>query len=294
MHMVRHTRLTNHEIGRERTHLGRAAAAMIIVALAPVFAPHGHAQAGGTPPPADAASPSIRAELRAGAWLARLRGDWIVRTPMRHTTLDLDLDLGLSDLDAAPNVELDFSIDRWFVRVGMFDFSTDGDGVAPSPFSVGDLAFTSGESVRSSLDLASVGVEAGYLFELASGTRASLEAGPAIGLRHLDLDQSIAAPDQPDSADVERNDDDVAAFAGARLRLALLDTVTLSGGAGVGATLSEGGAYFQADVGATWSPHPAVGFSFGYRIVAFTMETGEDHEFDGHIAGLFVGGSIRF
>jgi len=267
---------------------------MLVVALSPVLVQRAQAQEADAPAPADAASPSVRAELRAGAWLARLRGDWVTRTATRDTTLDLDIDLGLNDLDAAANVELDFSIDRWFVRVGMFDFSADGEGVAPSPFSVGGLSFTSGESVRSSLDLASVGVEAAHLFDLARGTRAWLEAGPAVGLRHLDLDQSIAAPDQPASAPVDRNSDDVAAFAGARLRLALLDTVTMSGGAGVGATLGEGGAYFQADVGATWNPHPAVGLTFGYRIVAFSMETDEDHEFDGHIAGVFVGGSIRF
>jgi hypothetical protein len=80
---------------------------------------------------------------------------------------------------------------------------------------------------------------------------------------------------------------------GIRWRVAYRRTVAIDLELGGGPVLGAEGWFFTLATGLTWRPVEHVGLTFGYRQIDADLEDG-DYEFEGRLAGLFFGGTIRF
>lgn len=240
------------------------------------------------PPVLDApAGVRLDVNLSAGVWLARVDGT--VSKGAGGSSIDVDTDLSLAELEATMNIELDLRAERWSVHLHGFSFAADGREMLSRDLTFGGLSLNSGEMVRSSFDLTSLSVEVGYAFRPEIGEHVALRFSPTIGLRYFDLIHDITAGAGRESIDTEH----LAALGGVRLDIDIWQSLTFQFDASIGGMITGGGHFVAVGTSVTWRPHPNVGLSFGYRQIDQTLRDGRD-EYDGRLAGVLFSGSIRF
>lgn len=235
-------------------------------------------------------TPGFELRLTAGIYLSRASGT-ITNGPDGTRSFTLENTLELDDLEAAPSAELLFRRDRIDILLSGFDFSTEGDATLARDVTFGDLTLSSGERVRGEFDLFTAAVDLRYAFlpKADADPDITFRIAPSIGLRYIDLDQSITS-----AAGIEEtaSPSATAIMPGLWVDLGFRDTILINAGVSFGPNLDGGSQLF---VGGSFAWHPIANFgvSIGYRQLDFVLDE-DDYEVDGRLAGLFLAGSIRF
>jgi hypothetical protein len=263
-------------------------------------------------PPAALDSPGVMEQLEItftpGVWLTRVGGDATLGSG--GTKIELDEQLELDDYEAAFNAELELrKASRWGLRLSGFDLETDSSGAFIGTGTFGSIALSDGQFVESEFRLTSIALEACLPawrlhprsrkdVELpASRPRAALDLEPTLGVRYLDIDQSLLAGSVEETGEGEW----IAPMAGADLRVSfrpeevpLLDELVVHAGCAFGPALGgDGGVVAQVRAGVIWNFSPNIGALVGYRLLGADVEQ-DGYEFDGSLQGLFLAAVIRF
>lgn len=243
---------------------------------------------------------------RLGVWFPALSGD-VSFGGAGNTKLDLDSSLGLDDNEAAFSGDLRLTFGRWEIWGDVFEFDTDSTAPLRSAVTINGTNIAGGTLLANEFSLTGVGIGAGYdLFGdlTPESDRAVLTVQALGGIRGLNIDQSVRGPGGNIAS---YNEWHPLLQIGGRVSLVMdpqLDTA-LPGTweADVAALLGYGG-LDDADVStldlivtATYMPHANLGLYMGFRLFRADLtddDPGNRFEFDGSLAGMFVGGIVRF
>jgi len=260
----------------------------------------------------------ISFNIHLGIWQARPGGDFALAASPMGNELFIDEDLQLDNSESIFNVELTVRKGPdWFVRGSGFAMDTTRSASfgalnpTPSSATFGALTLDPGDTVISSLEITSVGVDIGRTMyrPLADGRIpgnvnrfgrpiADLRLGPTLGLRVADIETRITEVGVgTDGASMTA----AALMIGANLEfvyepdqpiVGFIRSFSIEGFGGAGPAFG-GGLVFQIGAGITGMITPNFGAYFGYRLLEFRVEDGP-FEFDAGLQGLFVGGRVTF
>ena len=264
----------------------------------------------------------FRIEARPVAWYPALSGD-VTFGPGNNNPVTADDGLGLEDNELTFSGDVTLHFDRFSLWLNAFDFGTDASGPAAVGFTVGGAPVAAGTPIDAQFDLTNLSAHVGFdLFEnllsaededvnMRGPEEAEILGMPADfrlhllgGVRALNFDQSLAAAGGGPSFDYDEWTG--AVEVGGRLALGLgpsfgrkgrwdVSTAVLAGFGGTGdADLSTIDVWF----GLHYTVLDHLGIAFGYRQLDFDLDASDDSdnpfEFDGRLAGLFLGASIKF
>ncbi|MFG0329432.1 MAG: hypothetical protein ACF8PN_05970 [Phycisphaerales bacterium] len=244
-------------------------------------------------------------------WFPAMSGDAQFGGAAANTSLSVSRDLGLDDNEPTFLGEFIWRRDRWMVLVEAFDFDTESTGPARATFTVNGTPVSAGTPLTHDFGMTSVSAHLGYDFfgDLLEpdptdpqDMRADLHLSGLIGGRAVGLDQRFAAAGGPTVSF-----DEWAGAIEAGLRLDLFVDPEWDGGGvwdvavtvlgGVGEYDSVETATLGVTFSMTYMPAENIGITFGYRqldLIIERDEPGSNYEFDGRLAGLFVGATVRF
>lgn len=260
------------------------------------------AQDGGNGVPAD--EQRWRLDARPGVWYAAPAGNLkMPASPSLGAGQQFELnDLNLDSPLLAPYAEVDVRRGDWGINVSGFAFSASDRGFTPGePGRLGDLPFTPGERVESSLDFASLSFAGTYRFHEYRNRReqggwdlhSSLEA--VLGARMYDVDfefTSAAGREQADDFFIEP-------IVGVQWTLDIAEpfTIGLNMNAGAGPWGDRSSWSFDIAPRFEWRPATHVGVEVGYRLLVNRLSSGdgaEEFEWEGSMAGIFFAVTLRF
>lgn len=273
-----------------------------LLALWPAWAQAFEPPAGETAPAESAAAPEAQRD-----WIVRLdvRG-WYV-APAGELTLPSSGPAGnavkLSTLDAdsprfSPYGELSVQADRLLFTLAGANFSADRSTTATSAFRLGDVEITPGDTVRTDLDFTLAQASVGYRvfdhdFDAAGDNRIRIWALGGVRLQDLSFDVSEPGVNRT-RRDVFTGEPFVGVRTEGRLARDFYADLDLSVGAWPG---SRSTFSFDVAVAFSWRPVSWFGAQVGYRLLITDTETGDGpgrFRFDGSMAGLFAGVTLRF
>jgi hypothetical protein len=266
------------------------------------------------PAPADPRSePDLRLEIELTAWFMGPSGDLQLPVdsgsgPGPFTTQADAIsvnDLNLDKTRLRPRGAFRLSFGDWLVGFSGADYSSDRQTTADIAGRLGSVAFSAGDRLESSFSYGMYDLYAGYRVWSHDFAEASQQPGDADttrldlylvgGVRLHDVDIRIQrGPAQAEIAQLFAEP-----FAGARAQATLADHF------GVHLMLTAGGlpiddrssVSLDVEVAFEFRPLPNLALQLGYRQLAFILEDGEDlgkFEYDGRLAGLFTGITLRF
>jgi len=256
----------------------------------------------------------ISGTLIAGAWLPRLGGNAALNTPSGAEGTDIDFitQLNYRDLEATFQGTFHLHVNDWTFGIEGFRFSTSGSGTADQKFKYGDLTLKNGDKFSSSLRWSSVAVDVAYKlwhpikYSEQPGTihplgsdDVDLTISPLIGVRWIDVEQNLSR--SGGKSETGRGQW-AAAYLGLRGKLSVklpesipvLKIIELT-------AECAGGATFGSEIGSVWQVRANLNlyvcedlaFTVGYRYFGENSRQ-DDFQFEGHLAGLFLGIQLQF
>lgn len=253
---------------------------------------------------------TLRAELLAGVWAARLGGEVRHDTGAGGSQLVVETELNLDDLEATANLELMLRKGDYALHLSGFGFSTSSRGAfdaRPSgtgPQQFGSLTLTDGEQIRSDFDFTSAAVELQFFatdlqdMELLDDSDVTLLLAPTLSARWVHTEHSISTLTASDEVDGEW----LAFMVGVSMQTEWrpdidspwLDHITFDMSVAIGPAIGGMGGYiWQVRTGIHIGITPQFGVLFGYRLVELNLEN-DDYEIEAGLQGLFLAGSVRF
>ncbi|MBS0197144.1 MAG: hypothetical protein JSR77_10330 [Planctomycetes bacterium] len=246
-----------------------------------------------------------RIEVHPGIWYVGFSGDLKLPRSSGGANVTTDIDqLELTGPRIAPYGEATLRRGRWLASLRGFVFSADAQAQQTASGNLGNIDFNSGDSIKSSLDVATVELMGGYEFllterEAMTGGGYKLRFGidGLVGARLLDFDYQGTLV----GSGVSSGHDEFTAhpMAGVRMHADFYEqfTVTLEVSAG-GLPLGDDSSYgFDIVVGGQWRPIQHVGVQIGYRALFMGLKSGSDNEqfdYSGAGQGLFAGVTFSF
>ena len=254
----------------------------------------------------------VRMDLTASAWLARLRGQASLG-PATTARQDLNDVWNMDSLEGAFQGDLSLLWKNWTLRFTGSEFGTDATQAATQAVSFGSTAFAAGQLMRSSFDFYSWGVDVqSWVWRPLSKQQFPWEAtvnedlggdlqilalmgGRGFGIRQQEQNLSTGA-----STTYEQAFGTVVVGAGfdamvdLKRRVGFLDHLEFSVTGSWGPMWpGSQGSYFEVRAQlVAWITGNA-GVLFGYRYTGMDFTQG-DYSFGGDVAGLIVGGQLRF
>ncbi|MFM9995465.1 MAG: hypothetical protein ACKVU4_06640 [Phycisphaerales bacterium] len=283
-----------------RTASSWAAAAACAIAPAPATAQESAEQT--VPPAVGATRDAWTVRLEPAAWYAAPGGEFQIpgsstsRLPADHSNMDSPR--------FAPFGEVHVAHDRYGFYAGAVVFNAEDRGwIALGPGTIGGVAFSAGDELTTTLDF--VSAEAAGYYRLYRRPRGERKFGGflyeptwdvLVGARLYDVGLDVAAP-----AGVSSNDSFFAEpYVGLRFSMDLIEEVTVDVQATVGYFYDGAdrrSTSWDIIAGFQWNPSPNFGMQAGYRQLAFLLHDGDGSgafEFNGALAGLYLGGTLRF
>lgn len=213
-------------------------------------------------------------------------------------------EMNLDSPRLSPFGEVHVSHDRWsFYGSAVALSANDRGSIASSAGSVGGVVFAAGDELRSSLDFVTAEFAASFRFYrdhlgpmAGGGHRYEPSWDVLVGARIYDFDIDVAAPGGTSSSHAFFAEP----YVGVRFSMDLIEqfTIDVQGSIGV---FGDGGDRHSLSwdiiTGFQWNPTANFGLQFGYRQLAFRLHDGDgagDLEFNGALAGLYIGGTLRF
>ncbi|MBX3322487.1 MAG: hypothetical protein KF757_05810 [Phycisphaeraceae bacterium] len=245
-------------------------------------------------------------------WYAGPSGD--IRFPGGTASDDkIDLaDLNSDDPRVTPYGELRFQRGRWRIEIAGSAFDADNSSTIATTQTLGSVAVFAGERAR--LDFAHASFEARALYrfyQYVDGSTAdgrdivqfTIHAGGGLRITHIDLDLAVIPTDPARIGNEITSLSYTHTFAepiiAASMGLQVYERFDLrvEGTAGYFSTGDSSSASFSIEPTFGWYPVDNLGIEIGYRMLIHRMEDGKDpsqFEWNGSIAGLFAGVSVRF
>lgn len=240
-------------------------------------------------------------------WWVSPAGD--LKLPASGTTAGSSVDLSRLNLDTPEFTPAgSVAINAGDFRFSFFGaaYSRDAEAVADSAFQIGDASFAAGDAIDTSFDFNLFDLTAGYRFYSYDWRKCSqdqdkcadivLDLYALAGGRLYDMNIDVN-PAGSSGNGTEQFFGDV--VAGARAELTILHdfniNLQLTGG-GMGDS-DRSSFSWDIQISGEWRPCNNVGLQFGWRQVAFSLEDGDGpgkFEFDGSLAGVFAGITVRF
>lgn len=213
-------------------------------------------------------------------------------------------DINMDSPRLSPFGEIHVAHGRYGFYAGAVVFDAEDRGwIAPAAGTIGGVAFAAGDELSTTLDFVSAEAAAYYRFYQSprgatgsGGFRFEPTWDVLVGARLYDIGLDVAAP-----GGVSSNDGFFAEpYAGVRFSMDLIEEFTLDVQATVG--FFHDGADRRSvswDIisGFQWNPTKNFGLQVGYRQLAFRLHDGDGigaFEFNGALAGLYFGGTLRF
>lgn len=255
----------------------------------------------------------VRIDLTAGVWLARLRGTASFG-PLSAAELDLNDAYGLDGLEAAFQGDLSLRWRNWVLRFTGSEFSTSATQAATGAGAFGTTVFAAGDSLQSAFDFYSWGVDVqSWVWRPLSKQQFPWEAPVAesqlggdlqalaiVGGRGFGVRQQVTNATSGSGATYDESFGTVVIGGGVdvvvdlRGRVDLLDRVEFSATGTWGpAWPGDGCSETEVRVALTAWMCGNAGVFLGYRYTRLELEQG-GYAFSGDVAGLLVGGSIRY
>lgn len=255
----------------------------------------------------------VRLDLVASAWLARLRGQSSLG-PASTTRQDLNTTWGMDSMEGAFQGDLSLMWRNWTLRLTGSEFSTDATSSAAGSTAFGTTTFAAGDSMRSSFDFYSWGIDVqSWLWrplsrqqfpwqapvdEADAGGDLQLVAivgGRGFGVRQEEQNCSMGtASSYAQTFGTVTIGGGVDVMVDLRSRVGFLDRLEFSATGSWGPMWpgSEGSFFEVRAQLVAWLTGNA-GVLFGYRYTGLDFSDGA-YSFGGDVAGLVVGGQLRF
>lgn len=262
-------------------------------------------QDGPTTKPTIAAGPIMEYELTAGAWLPRPGGNITFGPAGSATTIELEDDLRVEDLETTAKVELRIrKNDVWDINVSGFGFESDATQTYASTDVFGTLTLMPGDTVQSDFEMDSAHVELLYSYwrpyQPDATSPVGLRFAPGIGLRYVSSELSITQNGtSTDTAEGEWAIPYVAmmmefTYDDRDDRIPLMESLRIAVNGGVGFALGgDGGGMAQIRAGLGWGLTENIEFLFGYRLLELDVDD-ENLNLDAGLQGLYLGGRVTF
>lgn len=255
-------------------------------------------------------------DAMAGVWIPSLSGEVKFGRSTQAGSLNVESFLDLDDNEASFATDLGMRInERWSVRLGAFDFDTDSTTTSTSAFLLNGNAIAAGSTLNNHFGLTSVTLHGHYdLFgniladetaranSTGQGTPVDLRIAAVGGARALNVDHRLAVSGGPTGDfdewlfGVEGGAKFSAIIGPGYGRQGTWDvSLALLGGIGAGGDADLG--HFDLQFAIQYAVHDSFNLVFGYRQLDFDVdrdEVGSPYHYDGRLAGLFVGGTIRY
>jgi len=254
----------------------------------------------------------VRVDLTASAWLARLRGEASLG-PVSTSRRDLNDVWGMDGMPGAFQGDLSLLWKNWTLRATGSEFGTQATQAATGAVSFGSTAFTAGQLMRSSFDFYSWGVDVqSWLWRPLSSQQfpwqppvaedlggdlqiVALMGGRGFGIRQEEQNLTTGS-----ATTYGETFGTVMVGAGFDAMVDLKDRVGFLDHLEFGVTGAWGpmwpgsqGSFFEVRAQlVAWLTGNA-GVLFGYRYTGMDFTQG-DYSFGGDVAGLIVGGELRF
>lgn len=276
----------------------------------------GGAPAAAEEPPPRRLDPAWRVQIQPSAWFVAPSGT--LRMPISagsgggaFTTEGDAVAVERMNLDSTrlmPAGELHINSERWRFALSGAAFGIDREGtVADSSFRLGSVQVDAGDAMDVSFELTTVELTGGYRvwgydFTAASeppqnAVDAACRVYALLGARFYDFSFDLTNRDGGASTGADQFFGEPIAGARAEFDIArdFSLTLQLTGGGFADSDRSS----FSVDIvsGFEWRPFENVGVRIGYRQLAFDLADGdgaEEFEYDGRLAGLLAGVTIRF
>lgn len=238
-----------------------------------------------------------------GVWMPRMRGHMTLGPSPAASPIDIERGFDLRDLEPTFLGELAITKhEKFSLLFTGFSFSTEGRGMFPFGGVFGDLTFAPGDSYATDFELTSFSGEIGIgvfrPFEALEGRPVDLRVSPIFVARYFDVDMSVTSGGATAKAEGEW----LAPLAGLHVEVEfmpnrdifLISGLTLEASLALGPALGgDGGFMYQVRAGVLVNVTENFGATFGYRLIDMDFDD-DDFTLDTQLAGLFVGGVIRF
>ncbi|MFM7809829.1 MAG: hypothetical protein ACKPEA_18175 [Planctomycetota bacterium] len=255
----------------------------------------------------------VRLDLTAGAWLARLRGN-VAFGPISTTQVDVNDAYGLDAYEGAFQGDLSLRWKNWVVRFTGSEFSTDATQAATAAGAFGTTAYALGDSLQSKFSFYSWGIDVqSWVWRPLSKQQFPWQAAvpdenlggdlqilAIVGGRGFGVNQQVTNAATASSSTYDNTFGTVIVGGGVDLlvdlrgRVSFLDRLEFSATGTWGPAWPSDGCS-ETEIRATltaWLCGNA-GVFFGYRYTYLELADG-DYRFSGDVAGLIVGGSLRW
>lgn len=263
-------------------------------------APGPMAAAPAAPALGDTTFPTYTLEIEPSAWFVAPGGKG--RLP-GSTARQRFEDLNLDSPRFSPQLEARFRSGKWGIEASGMHFEiSDRNATQSAGGTLGDVSFSAGDSLSSDFKFTSIELMGSYQFfgeTLSFRDDGKRKFGYSVegllGGRFYDVEQKVTSATATDKGDGTW----IEPVAGARLELEFHQEFTLDVRTNFGYLPAGGKESLSWDiaVGGTWRPFENFGVQVGYRQLMVKLRDGDDtgrYEFDGAMAGLFVGASLRF
>lgn len=258
----------------------------------------------------DPADPKWTVSIEPIVWYVGPSGDLKLPAGAAVTPSDsVDInDLNIDSPRLSPAGTFRIASERWSFRFFGSNYAIDHTQTVSESFQLGDISFAPGDQAHTELSYGIYEITAAYRFfeydwakesahpETADQVLLTLSAYGGALMQDVDVSVQSVGASGPGS---DYSNLFVQPIIGLDLTLELADQfaidLRLSGG---GLPLDdESSASFDIAVAFTWQATENVGVQIGWRQLAFWLSDGEDQdefEFNGRLAGLFAGCTIRF
>ena len=261
--------------------------------------------AGGNATPAapgigDTAFPTYTLEIEPSAWYVAPGGKGQIPGSSSRQRFE---DLNLDSPRFSPQIEARFRAGKWGVEASGMHFEiSDRNATQSSGGTLGDVSFSAGDSLSSDFKFTSIELMGSYQFfgeALSFREDGKRKFGYSVqgllGGRFYDVEQKVTSATTSDKGDGTW----IEPVAGARLELEFHQAFTLDVRTDFGYLPAGDKESFSWDiaVGGTYRPFENFGVQIGYRQLLVRLRDGDGagrYEFDGAMAGVFVGASLRF
>ena len=255
----------------------------------------------------------VRLDLTAGAWLARLRGN-VAFGPASTTQVDVNDTYGLDGYEGAFQGDLSLRWKNWTLRFTGSEFSTDATQAATAAGAFGSTTFAVGNTLQSKFSFYSWGIDVqSWVWRPLSQQQfpwqaavpnedlgGDLQIVAIVGGRGFGVNQQVTNATSASSSTYDSTFGTVIVGGGVDLlvdlrgRVSFLDRLEFSA-TGTWGPAWPGDGCSETEIRAAltaWLCGNA-GVFFGYRYTDLELTQG-GYAFSGNIAGLIVGGSIRY
>lgn len=273
------------------------------------------------PPPfiRDGATPFL-VHARMGQWYPAFGGNFTLGDDS-NSVIVTEKTLGMDDNEPTFNGNIRFrfpgsSYERWDLTLDFFDFDTEAVQVLGGDISVHGTTINSGSTVRNDLGVSNIAAHLGYdLFGDLTESRGAADDPDRVpdaadlrlyalgGLRVVGIDHRFEELGPGTLTDVY-DESNLALEVGVRINFLIdppwngEDYFDVSTNVIIGYGGSDDVDFGTLNIGfeVDYMLNPNMGLFFGYRQIDLNIDDDSDnpHDYDNRLAGLFVGGTIRF